>query len=303
MLPSLTVPLVTVSWPATMRSVEVFPHPEGPSRQQYVLASGPRAGQPVRRLRSAAAVVDEHKARCARLEGFSLHANVALPAQARAGREHLCRYLLRPPLALERLSDSSHGQLLYELAHPRADGATHLLLDPLELLEKLAVLVPAPRSHLLRYHGVLPPHAAWRSLIVPRPDADGGAKASVGLMEPPAAGRRPASAGAAGAGRPPHPAHRRRDRPRNRRRNRPAVSLVEGLHPGPAGPPALICPPAPRPRRPRATPTSRFSTSWHSTFSLTVATLIGGLTMVRRVRSCSPAEGRRDRLAGGGQTA
>ena len=32
--PSLTVPLVTVSWPATMRKVEVFPHPEGPSRQQ-----------------------------------------------------------------------------------------------------------------------------------------------------------------------------------------------------------------------------------------------------------------------------
>jgi hypothetical protein len=39
---------------------------------------------------------------------------------------------LRPPLALERLSETSHGQLLYELPHPRADGSTHLLLDPLE---------------------------------------------------------------------------------------------------------------------------------------------------------------------------
>jgi Putative transposase len=75
-----------------------------------------------------------------------LSAQVLLPAHARAGREHLCRYLLRPPLALERLSESSTGQLLYELAHPRADGATHLLLDPLELLEKLAVLVPAPAA-------------------------------------------------------------------------------------------------------------------------------------------------------------
>jgi len=107
------------------------------------VASGPRAGQPVRRLRSAAAVADTHKPRCARREGFSLHANVALPAHARAGREHLCRYLLRPPLALERLAESSGGQLLYQLAHPRADGATHLLLDPLELIEKLCVLVPA----------------------------------------------------------------------------------------------------------------------------------------------------------------
>jgi len=30
---------------------------------------------------------------------------------------HLCRYLLRPPLALERLTESSGGQLLYELPH------------------------------------------------------------------------------------------------------------------------------------------------------------------------------------------
>src|SRR5262245_58545078 len=91
------------------------------------------------------------------------------PRTPARGREHLCRYLLRPPLARERLTESSGGQLLYELAHPRADGATHLLLDPLELIEKLCVLVPAPRTHLLRYHGVLAPHAAWPSLVVPRP--------------------------------------------------------------------------------------------------------------------------------------
>lgn len=84
---------------------------------------------------------------------------------------------LRPPLALERLSESSQGQLL-ELAHPRADGSTHLLLDPLELLETLAVLVPAPRTHSLRYHGVLAPHAAWRALIVPRPGEEAGREAS-----------------------------------------------------------------------------------------------------------------------------
>jgi hypothetical protein len=109
---------------------------------QEVIAAGPRAGQPVRRLRTAAAVVDGAKLRCARQEGFSLHANVALPAQARQQLEHLCRYLLRPPLALERLTESSGGQLLYELPHPRRDGATHLLLDPLELIEKLSVLIP-----------------------------------------------------------------------------------------------------------------------------------------------------------------
>ena len=126
---------------------------------QELIASGPRAGHPVRRLRTAAAVVDGVKRRCARLEGFSLHANVALPAHAREQLEHLCRYLLRPPLALERVTESSGGQLLYELPHPRRDGSTHRLLDPRELIEKLSVLIPPPRFHLLRVPGVLAPRA------------------------------------------------------------------------------------------------------------------------------------------------
>jgi Putative transposase len=127
---------------------------------------------------------------------------VAVPAHARERLEHVCRYVLRPSLALERLSESSHGQLLYELGHPRADGSTHVLLDPLELLEKLAVLVPAPRTHLLRYHGVLAPAAAWRSLIVPRPVADGGGQASAGMMGEPAG---ELSSSAAGPARPARP--------------------------------------------------------------------------------------------------
>jgi hypothetical protein len=35
------------------------------------------------------------------------------------------------------------------------------------LLEKLAALVPAPRAHLVRYHGLIAPAAKWRALIVP----------------------------------------------------------------------------------------------------------------------------------------
>ena len=38
---------------------------------------------------------------------------------------------------------------------------------PTELIEKLAALVPPPRVHLIRYHGVLAPYAADRSQIVP----------------------------------------------------------------------------------------------------------------------------------------
>jgi hypothetical protein len=105
----------------------------------------------------AATVVDQGKLRCARLDGLSLRAKVAVPAHARKGLERVCRYLLRLALA------GTRGQLLYELAYARADGPTHLLLDSLEPLERLSVLMPAPRLHLLRYHGML-----RASALVPR---------------------------------------------------------------------------------------------------------------------------------------
>jgi hypothetical protein len=57
-------------------------------------------------------------------------------------------------VALERLTESAQGQLVFELPRPRADGATHLRLDPLELIEKLSILIPLPRFHTLRVHGV-----------------------------------------------------------------------------------------------------------------------------------------------------
>jgi len=51
---------------------------------------GPRAGPPVRRLRSAADVTTTGR-RTARLEGFSLHADVAVAARRRDQLERVCR--------------------------------------------------------------------------------------------------------------------------------------------------------------------------------------------------------------------
>ena len=65
-----------------------------------------------------------------------------------------------------------------------SDGTSPLLLSPMELLEKLAALVPPPRFHLLRYHGVLAPRARARDRIVPAQPvaepsaADGSASAA-----------------------------------------------------------------------------------------------------------------------------
>lgn len=104
--------------------------------------------------------------RQAHLEGFDLHANLLVPAEDRPRLEQLCRYLLRPPVAQDRLRLTGDGRVLLELKSAWHDGTSHLLFEPLELLEKLAALTPRPRVNLVLYHGVLAPHARWRPRAV-----------------------------------------------------------------------------------------------------------------------------------------
>lgn len=124
----------------------------------------------------------------AEFEGYSIHASVRiaaddppsrLPLRAarfggqaalrRAGREGLervCRYILRPPFSVERFRELPDGRIVYEMRRAWADGTSHVVLSPMELIEKLAALIPSPRQHLLVYHGVFGPSAKWRPLIV-----------------------------------------------------------------------------------------------------------------------------------------
>ena len=54
------------------------------------------------------------------------------------------------------------------------DGTTHLVMSPLEFMQRLAALVPRPRLHLIRFHGVLAPNANIRARVVrqePEPPA------------------------------------------------------------------------------------------------------------------------------------
>ena len=99
----------------------------------------------------------------ARLGGFDLHADTQVRAKRRPRLEQLCRYLLRPPIAEDRLSFASDGRVLVRLKTPWRDGTDHIALEPQELLEKLAALSPRPYTNLIVYHGVLAPNARWRS--------------------------------------------------------------------------------------------------------------------------------------------
>ena len=132
-------------------------------------ALGPRAGARVRRLGDvfAGATIDPGLGAChARHAGLDLHAGVCVDADERDRLERVTRYALRPPVAQERLEWTADGQVRLELRRPWSDGTTHLLFDPVELLERLATLTPRPRINLILYYGVLAPRAAWRADVV-----------------------------------------------------------------------------------------------------------------------------------------
>jgi hypothetical protein len=77
--------------------------------------------------------------------GFSLHAGLDIQSGRGASLARLCRYVDRPPVAVERLA--------------------LFVLEPLDLMARLAALVPPPRRHLTRYHGVVAPHSRLREAI------------------------------------------------------------------------------------------------------------------------------------------
>jgi Putative transposase len=106
---------------------------------------------------------------CAKLHGFSLHAAVRWGADQRKELEHLCRYITRPAIANERLKRNRAGQVVLQLKSAFKDGTTHIVMSPLEFMQRLAALVPRPRLHLIRFHGVLAPNAKLRREIVPSP--------------------------------------------------------------------------------------------------------------------------------------
>ena len=77
-------------------------------------------------------------------------------------------------MAADRLALSASGQVRYQLKTPYRDGTTHIVLEPLDFMARLAALVPPPRLHLTRYHGVFAPHSSLRAAITPAQRGKGG---------------------------------------------------------------------------------------------------------------------------------
>ena len=102
------------------------------------------------------------------IDGFSLHAAVRVEANDRKRLEQLCRYITRPALSDERVQINPAGQVELKLKTSWRDGTTHLVMSLLEFMQRLAALVPRPRLHLIRFHGVLAPNSKLRALVVPQ---------------------------------------------------------------------------------------------------------------------------------------
>ena len=107
--------------------------------------------------------------------GFSADTSVCIAAHDRAGLERLLRYCARPPFAMERLRKAG-SELVYRCAkqhsepgslphNKRGVKADEITLTPLELIERIAKLVPPPRTHRHRYFGVLAPNSPLRPAV------------------------------------------------------------------------------------------------------------------------------------------
>ena len=133
----------------------------------YRIATGPHAGRKALTLHTVSANPSASNPCIAQLSGFSLHAGTCCRARDRDSLERLCRYIARPAVSNERLSVNDRGQVVYRLKHSFRDGTTHVVLDPIDFIARLAALVPRPRAHLTRYHGVFARNFKHRLRIIP----------------------------------------------------------------------------------------------------------------------------------------
>ncbi len=105
----------------------------------------------------------------ANVEGFSLEAGRRLHENDREGLERLARYCARPPLAMDRITESADGAVVIRFKKPLFDGSTEVRLSPTEFLRRLASLVPRRIFTFPRLMACLLPAADSGLASFPRP--------------------------------------------------------------------------------------------------------------------------------------
>ena len=89
--------------------------------------------------------------------GFSVHTRVRVEPEDQGAVERLARYILRPPISLERMQWDGAGEVRYrrKAGHEGSGfrGAAAESFEPTDFLARVLMHVPEPRRHLVRYYG------------------------------------------------------------------------------------------------------------------------------------------------------
>jgi hypothetical protein len=133
-----------------------------------VQLQGAAPGQKTDKLVHPVRLVPSPTEALAEVSGVNIHAKVVIDGRDRRRLERLCGDVARPPLSQERLELQGDGRVRYRFKAAWKDGTHAVLLDPLDFIARLCALIPPPRFHMLRYHGVLAAHAQARAEVVPR---------------------------------------------------------------------------------------------------------------------------------------
>ena len=110
--------------------------------------------------------------------GFNLQAGPRIDGNDRKPLVRLCRYAGRPALSGARLGQQEDRRIIFHLKRLWSDGTRALLFTPLQLVERLALMVPPPRAHIVTYHGVLSSHSALRAQVAPGAQPEPGPPAA-----------------------------------------------------------------------------------------------------------------------------
>ena len=88
--------------------------------------------------------------------GFSVHNRVRVEPEDQPAVERLARYIMRPPISLERVQWGGEGVVHYRAkgghdGRTLPAGDTAEAFDPAEFVARVIMHIPEPRRHLVRY--------------------------------------------------------------------------------------------------------------------------------------------------------
>jgi hypothetical protein len=106
--------------------------------------------------------------------GFSVHNRVRVEPEDKPAVERLARYIMRPPISLERMAWGGVGEVRYRRKGGHESSGAPVApveaFDPLEFLARVIMHIPEPRRHLVRYLRVVLQRVAGQA-------AEGGGRA------------------------------------------------------------------------------------------------------------------------------